>query len=244
MAEIPIDILDTIRGLQDRLRFLEGRAQIRPAMTQIAGGDVTVGQGGTFKVATSTGGPQFYVGQISPNHPDGSAQRGLLLYREDGTPVLSVYTADSSPQGLVIYDAGGNVVFADDRVSGQGLASPYLGQSGWFGATEYPTATTTGGGFVTVQHLPWIKQHPRVEANYLVRCSDGATSGEIRLVDDSGTQIGPTVAVGLGGFTYNSLAGPLAGVFQQRMYLHWQARTTAGTGTIGVKGLSTYGIQS
>jgi hypothetical protein len=244
MPQVPLDVLDRLAAMEDRIRFLEGRAQIRPALNQILAGDVTVGQGGTFKVNDVDGSPLLYVGQISPNHPDGSAQRGLIVWREDGTQVLTVFTSDTNPQHLSIADVLGNVLIGDDALTGQGLARPYLSSDGWFGAVEQPTATTTSGVFSTVAHLPWIKQHPRVQAFYLVRCSDGSTSGEIRLVDDVGTQIGPTVVVGLGGFTYGSVVGSLNGTHEQQLYLHWQARTTAGSGTIGVKGLTTFGVQS
>jgi hypothetical protein len=244
MPAIPLDLLDRLRQLEDQVRQLQGRSQMRPPLSAIQGGDVSISQGGRLIVTTPAGSQILYIGKQSPAHPDGSDQQGLVVRREDGSVALAVWTgAGSGVQPIQIWDHLGNVIFAEDLNSG-GLASPYLAASGWFGATEYPTATTSGAAFATVMHLPWIKQHPIVEANYLVRCSDASTAGEIRLVDDSGTQVGSTVTIPAGGFTYGSIQGAVGGSFQQRMYLHWQARTTAGTGTIGVRGLSTYGIQT
>ncbi|GAA1977463.1 hypothetical protein [Kitasatospora viridis] len=244
MPEVPQTILDRISTIEDQLRQLTGRAQIRPALTQILGGDVSIGQGGRLIVTTPAGQQILYIGKQTPSHPDGSDQQGLIVRREDGSVALTVWTgAGSGVQPVTIWDHLGNGLFAEDLVAG-GLAAPYIDASGWFGATEYPAYTTSGATFATVMHLPWIKQHPKVEANYLVRCSDSSTAGEIQLVDDSGIQIGPTVACPAGAFTYGRLQGAVGGAYQQRMYLHWQARTTSGSGTIGVKGLSTYGVQS
>jgi hypothetical protein len=243
MPDVPLDLLDRIRQLEDQLRQLQGRAQIRPALTEIQGGDVAISQGGRLIVATPSGQQILYIGKQSPSHPDGSDQQGLVVRRETGEPALSVWTAaGSGAQPLQVYDQPGNVIFADDLQAG-GLARPYLSTDAWFGATESPAYTTTSGSFVTLQHLPWIKQHPKVTAFYLVQTAAG-TTGEIRLVDDSSNVVVGPITIAAGAFFWGSAQGSLPGSFLMSTTLHWQARTTGGTGTIGVKGLSTFGVQS
>ncbi|MGW4810562.1 hypothetical protein ACWEPB_02805 [Kitasatospora cineracea] len=243
LPNLPQDILDRIAALEGQVRDLSGRVGQRPAQTQIAGGDVAVYAGGSFRMLSFDGTfVQAWIGKISPSHPDGSEQRGILIYREDGSQALSLYSADNSPQALALRDKAGTTVLADDVQAG-GLARPYLSTDAWFGATESPTFTTNSATFVTLQNLPWIKQHPKVTGHYLVR-ADAGVAGEIRLVDDVGGVIAGPIAVSAGAWTYSSTTGPLAGALYSSTYLHWQARVTSGTGNIGIRGLSTFGVQS
>lgn len=244
MANVPLDLLDRIRQLEDQIRQVSGRVNIRPAMDQILAGDVVVGEGGTFKVNNLTGAPEFYIGKIGPNHPDGSEQRGVLIYREDGSLALSLYTEGTNPQALALRDHLGNALVADDTVA-FGLARPYLEGGAWFGATEQPAFVTSSTSFVTVTMSPWIKQHPRITAFYLARCSDSTTSGEIQLTDNGGAPISSVISASAGSFFYSSITGSIDGAHESQTYLRWQARVLPGsTGTIGVKGLATYGVQS
>lgn len=245
MPQIPYDILDRIRDLETGQRDLYGRLGQRPAMNQINAGDVTVGQGGTFKVNNNSGAPEFYVGGISPANPDGSGQRGLLAYRQDGTLAFMIANQTANvgdPQGLVIRDARGNTLFAEDVIAG-GLAAGVFGSSGWYGYTEYPQWTTSSGAWSTCMTLPWRKCHPRVQAWYLARCSDAGTSGEIRILDGSGAVIGQ-VSLAAGAYVVGSVTGPVSGAHLGSQSLVWQAHVTGGSGTVGVRGLSTFGVGS
>jgi hypothetical protein len=245
VPQVPYNINDQIQALENRIRFLEGRAQIRPALNQIQGGDVTIGQGGRLRVQTPAATDVLYIGMVTPDHPDGSHQQGLKVYREDGSIAFSVWnSAGVGAQPISIWDKAGNILIADDLQSG-GLARPYLSTDAWFDSTEYPSSTTTNTSFTQVQHLAWIKQHPKVQAFFLVRCSDGTTSGQIQLVDNSSNVIAGPITVAAGAFYYGSATGPIAGAHESQTYLHWQAMVNPGsTGNIGVKGLSTFGVQS
>lgn len=243
MPNVPQDITDTIRDLQRQVRDLQGAVQTRPAMSVIKGGDVQILAGGSFRMMSVDGTlAQVWIGRITPSHPDGSEQRGILMYREDGSLAFSLYSSDTSPQALALRDKGGVTVLADDVGSG-GLARPYLSTDAWFGATESPAFTTNSATFVTLQNLPWIKQHPKITGHYLVKADTGV-AGEIRLVDDVGGVIAGPITVSAGAWTYGSATGPLAGSLYSSTYLHWQARVTSGTGNIGIRGLSTFGVQS
>ncbi|MFF2612699.1 hypothetical protein [Kitasatospora sp. NPDC058046] len=245
MADVPLDILDRLRQLEDQVRQLSGRAQMRPAMDQILAGDVVVGEGGTFKVNTLTGGLQFYVGKMGQANPDGSEQRGLLAYRQDGTQAIAVgrtTTVQAHPQAIVMSDARGGTIFAED-VFGGGLAAPVFGADGWYGYTEVPQWTTTSSSWATCMTLPWRKQHPQVQGHYLARCSDAATAGEIRLLDGVGSVIA-SVTLNAGDYIVGSVTGPISGAHLSSQNLVWQARVSAGSGTVGVRGLSTFGVGS
>jgi hypothetical protein len=247
MPQVPYDFLDRVSALEERVRFLEGRAQIRPAMNGISGGDVTVTDGGTFKVLDLDSSLLFQVGKLTgAPHPDGSEQRGVIMRREDGTLAIALANTGvtlGQPQVFSISDAHTNVIFAEDIVAG-GLATPYLAASGWTGETEQPAYFTTSTSFTGLMFMPWIKHHPRIRAHYLIRASDGSTTGEARLVDGAGTQIGPTVTIGAGAFTYGYIEGSIDGTQLSQTYLHWQGRVTGGPGNVGVKGLTAWGIQS
>lgn len=247
MPYVPQDVLDEIRQMKDEIRRLQGRLNIRPAMNSVAGGDVTVTEGGTFKVLDIDGSLLFQIGKLTGSpHPDGSEQRGVLMRREDGSNALILANTGvvvGEPQVFSISDAHGSTIFAEDIVGG-GLAVPYLASGGWTGETEQPAYFTSSPAFTNLMYMPWIKHHPRVRAHYLVKSSDASTTGEARLLDGSGTQIGPTVTIGAGAFTFASIDGVIDGALLSASYLHWQGRVTSGPGNIGVKGLATWGIQS
>lgn len=241
----PRSLWEAIRQIQRDIQELRAARTLQAAT--IGAGGLTIAGGGALTVVTPTGQETFLVGAFPPgyNHSDGSSQLGMQLWRESGTTAFALFSAVGDPNGQAWtwYDISGNIIFAEDEASAQGLGRPYLDASGWFGATETPAWTTTSGTFTTVMNLPWIKQHPRVTANFLVQCAAGV-AGEIRLVDDAGTQIGATQVIPAASYFYGSLTGTIAGSHMLSTFLHWQARVTSGSGTIGVKGLSTFGVQS
>ncbi|MFJ9443256.1 hypothetical protein ACIRRH_15500 [Kitasatospora sp. NPDC101235] len=244
MPDLPLDILDRIRALEDQVRQLSGRSQMRPAMNQILAGSVVVGEGGTFKVNNQHGDPQFYVGGVSPPNPDGTPQRGLLAYRQDGTIAIEIANQTASaadPQCIVIRDARRQTLLAEDTLGG--LAAPVFGGSGWYGYTEVPQWTTSSSSWATCMTMHWRKQSPRVHAYYLARCSDASTSGEVRLLDGAGSVIGQAT-LPAGTYWADSVYGPITGAHLGYQDLVWQARVTGGGGTVGVKGLNTFGIGS
>ncbi|MEU1284899.1 hypothetical protein [Kitasatospora sp. NPDC005856] len=243
MPDLPADFLEEFRALKDEVRQLAGRAQMRPAMTQILAGDVVVGQGGTLRVDDTTGASLIYVGKITPTQPNGAEQRGVKISRQDGSKAIYLTrttTTQSDPQAIVMSDARGGTLFAEDVVSG-GLAVPYIGASGWYGATEVPQWTTTSSSWTTCMTLPWHKQHPQVQAHYIARCSDGTTTGEIRIIDGAGQEIAKS-SLGAGAYVVSYMMGPVSGTYLGIQYLELQARVTAGSGNVGVKGLSTFGV--
>ncbi|MFD7121896.1 hypothetical protein ACFWAA_33385 [Streptomyces sp. NPDC059922] len=134
MAAIPQDILDRIRALERQVRELTGRAQMRPALNRITNGRVTIAEGGSLEVLAPDGTGLFGVGQFGSfwNHPDGTAQQGVVMQREDGTTAFTIRanpTAEAGgagTQAVSIWDRNGHIVIGDDTTSGRGIGSPAL----------------------------------------------------------------------------------------------------------------------
>ncbi|MGW3179934.1 hypothetical protein ACWDD9_11785 [Kitasatospora sp. NPDC001119] len=243
MPDLPLDFLDEFRQLKDQVRQLAGRAQMRPAMDQVLSGSVVVGEGGTFKV-NSPAGPQFYVGGISPLNPDGSPQRGLLAYRQNGTIAIEIanQTANAAdPQCVVVRDARGGTLFAEDVVSG-GLAVPYL-PVGFSRARYTDWPTSVAGSFEDVHRSTIVKQQPYMYVSIGHTSDDPATTGEVR-VTVNGTAIGSPVSVGfvIQGTTVGPF--PVPGAIRSQVEVRVQARRTAGTGNIRCEVLAASGIGS
>lgn len=183
--------------------------------------------------------------------PDGSGrkQQVFVLGRDDGSLAFALADLGTTPghshqQNWALYDRATNILFAEDTDSGVGLARPYL-SLGPFMSNSYPTDTTTSGSFVTLQTLVGFKQHPKVWVQILGRSDDGTTTGEIRVIDQDGHVIGPVQTVTAGAYAYYNI-GPavLPGAHELAISLNIQARRTAGTGAIGVRGIAAWGQQT
>ncbi|MEU3102920.1 hypothetical protein [Streptomyces griseoflavus] len=132
MPYVPQDVLDRLANLEREVRQLRGRAQIRPALNQIANGRVVIGEGGTLEVLAPDGTGLFGVGQFGSfyNHTDGTPQQGVMMQREDGTTAFTIRAIPSAlgvdDQPIIIWDRTGHGVLSDDATSGRGLGSPAL----------------------------------------------------------------------------------------------------------------------
>ncbi|MEK9521466.1 hypothetical protein MIU24_19030 [Streptomyces venezuelae] len=240
MAAIPQDILDRIRTLESRLRLLEGRAQIRPAMDQIHSGDVVVGEGGALSVLDpSNGHTTFRVGELFAS----TNEFGTWIRRDDGTTAFNVARtplADpSQAQAVRMMDAAGNEIVSEETVSPEGgLARPYLplpipqdeNTATWPG-----TAATT---WTTVARSRGIVQHPRLWVYAVMTRPAGVTAQMQLLVDGTPAIVGAANANLTG-------AGNVPGYsFSKAVEFELQVRLTAGTGTVRAMVRYLYGIQS
>jgi hypothetical protein len=178
VAAIPQDLLDRIRELERRLRAVEGRAHIRPAMNTVLHGDVVVGEGGQFFVNQADGITRFEVGDLRDDD-----ETGIRLLRRDGTVALSLYNGSGNPtepQVLRIRDAYGREIVSDDVKAG-GLARPYLPYPDLADDDISRWPSTTSTSWTVLQQGNGIAQHPRVRA---LISRDGGAGGEIRLLID------------------------------------------------------------
>lgn len=237
MAAIPQNLLDEIRDLKRRVRAIEGRAHIRPAMDRVINGTVLVGEGGTLQVDDTDGSPQLFVGGISPAHPDGTPQRGFLVYREDGSLAMSIATHDESPQALVIQDAQGRDLFAEDTATG-GLAEPKLAllppQPTDFAL--WPHASESS--WTTVARSYHVVQHPKVRI-FMTTLADAGTVGEFRLIVE-GLPWGPVVPAGTV-FDHTDFTDV---PFHTLAKVEVEGRVTEGTGEIYAQVQLMYGCRT
>ncbi|MEU0940482.1 hypothetical protein [Embleya sp. NPDC005971] len=233
-----------------RRAITELRAARRLERASIGAGGLTIDSGGYLAVQTPAGTQTVYVGALGAelNHTNGSTQQGVWLRREDGTLALAIYAdptvGGDDRQGVSLWDRTGRIVVADDIVGG-GLARPWIPAAGWYDitGTEVPVSTTTSGSFTAVVEQQLYQQHPKVRVVMRVRCSDGTTGGEVRVMSGA-TQVGATQTIAVGTYAQYEIAGTAPIVPGGWGILQIQARRTAGSGSIGVRGLTTWGAQT
>ncbi|MFJ3581661.1 hypothetical protein ACIPPS_05375 [Streptomyces sp. NPDC090127] len=238
MAIIPTDLLDRIRTLERQIRDLMGSANTNPALNEIMGGDVVIGDGGRLRVRTKGGEDLLYLGKVEPDRNEKTPQQGLVVRRDDGSLALTVWTGapDTLPtQPVQIFDRRGNVVVADDAAH-HGLARPYI---------PYPlpepvdTARWEGTGattWTTLYRGPGIVQHPRL---YCHIAAQGTAGAEVQLLVD-GTPVGGVGSPGPG----LVFTEPLSVDFGATAVFEVQAKVAAAGDTIRCRPLALYGIQS
>ncbi|MFI6443834.1 hypothetical protein [Kitasatospora sp. NPDC050543] len=240
MPYVPQDQADWMREMENRLRALEGRAQIRPAMNQVLGGDVVVGEGGSLKINDVDGSALFYVGTISPNQPDGSEQRGVQIRRQDGTPAIYVArttTTQADPQGIVMRDAHGATIFAEDVVAG-GVAFP---QWSLLPPADLMTAhwpQTNATSFTAVAKSYNVKASPWL-GMMVSAVADGGSAGEVRVMVN-GSQWGPTTSTNGVFENYAAVTGAVGSILE----ISIEARRTSGSGTVYAQTLMLFGLGS
>lgn len=152
-----------------------------------------------------------------------AAQLLTVLRRTDGTTALGI------TPGWAWYDQGGTQVLAEDAVSGQGLALPYLVM------TAYPARYTdwlpcTSGIFEDVHRITTYKQQAYAYVSVGHTTDEASTTGEIRVTVD-GVEIGvASVGFGVVGSTFGPF--PLPGAIRNQIEIRLAARRTAGIGNV------------
>ncbi|MFC8271676.1 hypothetical protein ACFUJR_03865 [Streptomyces sp. NPDC057271] len=238
MAIIPTDLLDRIRDLERQVRELMGSANTSPALNQISGGEVVIGDGGRLRVRTAGGEDLLYLGRVEPERNETTPQQGLVVRRDDGSLALTVWTGspDTLPvQPVQILDRRGNVVVADDAAH-RGLARPYI---------PYPVPepvdtarweSTGATDWVTLYRGPGIVQHPRLHCRI---AAAGTTGAKVRLLVN-GDQLGPEGTVGTG----LEFTEVIAADYGATVTFEVQAKVAASGDTVRCRPLALYGMQS
>ncbi|MEO7260248.1 MAG: hypothetical protein ABI047_03160 [Jatrophihabitantaceae bacterium] len=244
-------VVRELRNLKEKIRRLEsGRSILNNA--SINKGGIQIVKGGSLRVIDVEGVETARIGALpSPalDKADGTPQPGVLLRREDGSTAL--FLGDLTPtvapfkQSLQLFDRLGNVIFADDTDGGVGLARPYV-PAGVFADITAPSATTNSASFVGLQWADSYMQHPKVTCSMLVQTSAG-TASQVRLTV-GGVQIGVPLAIAaasFGQFTIPPSTWPAGSyVHEGRVTVQLEARVTSGTGTVGVRALGFWGVQT
>ena len=212
-------------------------------------GSIYVNNGGSVFLRTPDDVAVVQASRIDIPDGSGRTQQVFVLRRDDGSQALvladlGTVLGHDHQQALVANDHDGNVIFAEDAVSGQGLARPLVPLGDWV-SNSYPTDTTNSGSFQTLQTLTGFKQMPKITMQMLVRIDDGSTTGEIRVIDQDSNVIGSVQSISAGAYVYLTI-GPvdMPGTHCQSVGLSIQGRVTAGTGSIGARGTAAWGTGS
>jgi hypothetical protein len=236
-------LLTELAELRRRIASLETAAPLRNASISDGGQLVIKGRAGQTLVLLGRSDDETL------NAPDGQAQMLLQVFRTDGTKAFAMWdpapAVDGFNQFVAMYDRAGNNIFSDDTTSGVGLAKPYLPVP-FYDYPAVPTQTTTSATFTTLQRAAaHVKQHPRIQVGLLILTS-ADTTGEVRLWDSTNNvRIGSTLTIAANTFGANNI-GPdyLLGAHMDTLDLDIQARRTGGTGTIGVRAIGGFAVQS
>jgi len=232
VPHVPQDVLDRLAALEREVRQLRGRAQIRPALTEILAGTVRIGEGGELIVQAPGGVRHLLVGHLGTTY--GEREYGVLIRRRDGTEAVSVWNGvnPTEPQALRIKDAQGNDLLTEDVKAG-GLYRPWVPLPDLADDRIATWPTTTSGSFTTLEQGNAFLQHPRIAA--LVSLSG---TGQVRLlVDDQ------VIATATNGNIDGTYAVP-GYDFGDRVNIKIQARTTSAGDPVYARTRYLYGVGS
>lgn len=252
---------EQVRRLRNRSAFAGSGQAVTDTGEVTAGGSVIIPAGGFLKVdggdiivLNSDGYEVLRFGQMD------FGDQGVKLMRENGSVAIHVRKlfAETDPQQVFqILDRDGRVIAGDAGLAFGGFDAPHIPLS--FIPTNYDSSTnaqsTSSGTFVATHEHRGFRQNPYFRPQFMVKCSDGTTAGEIRLYDviGAGYLIGffagirsvmvPTGTTsytlfelnydaGLGAGAYTEVALP--GAMSDAMHLEVHVRRTAGAGSITV----------
>ncbi|MFE3197156.1 hypothetical protein [Embleya sp. NPDC059237] len=241
MPAIPNDLLDRIRRLEDAVRVLAGRANIRPALDEILAGRVRIGEGGTLWVEAPSGEPVLATGLYD------AGKYGLYVGRSDGSGAAMVVGGEEAGVRQMIRlfprPAGHEAIVMDDANDDGWLGRPWIPLPlpvSVFG-TDWPSTTGGSWGAVSRSHAP--RQHSHIVVFGSAYC-DAGTTGQMRLVIN-GTPVGPTVSVPSGGFANLDWRGPLgAGAWGDLLTIEVQCQRTTGGGQVYAILRELFGVNS
>lgn len=217
-----------------RRALAEIRSRLRKLETRRNVGASTI-RGGRLTIVDADGNVVALLGTAE------SGDTGFFVFRPDGSS--SFYAWTSAGGFSAIFDHANHYIVTEDTTSGQGLARPYI-PLGPMVSNSAPTDMTMSTVWNTLQIGQMYKQHPGLLVPLVVQSTLGST-GQIRLLDDVGRQIGPTLAVAANEFSVrNDLIGAVEGTHMNPTGLNLQARRTGGTGAIGVRAINVIGIES
>lgn len=249
-----------IRELEKRIKILENTGRLTSAsigaggLAVKGGGSIVVQDGGAFAVFDATNTYNLLsAGRLAPayNRPDGKAQVGVFLLRDDGKAGLRIWDPDPSAGGyrqrVALYDDSGNEIVSDDPDSQKGLASPYIPLT-WHDAdnARWPrySSTTFGDAWSAVAY----SQHPKISIGFWAASTVAGTAGEYQILANGTVVAGPTALAGLSNSAVTSyglvVAVPSSVSFQGSLIIKIQFRVTGGTGAIFTQPYLMAGVRS
>lgn len=235
----PTDLLAIIADLRRRVEYLEKGA--RAGFTAIDTGSLRITNGAL------TIGPndELYFGNVIAGS---DTVTGWAFRRNNGNLVFFLGGSAGNDQVFEFMDDSGNIIIADDAASDQGLARPYVPIMFSDHSNIAPTNTTTSATFTSLVTSHFVKQHPKIIVYALVQSSSGVTTGEVQLRNGT-LNVAPMSGIvqSITGSFYGLVTlgpVPVAGNHMDEIEIEVQARRVAGAGTIGVRIMGAYGVQS
>lgn len=240
------------RRFQELKREIESlRSERRAAATSVETGNIRLANGGSLVVdggdvvmLDADGSVLFSIGE--QEHGD----RGVTVYREDGTVAITAAKADPTlPQAVRILDASGNSLLTEwpfgngaQRPRMVHAIHPVVEPAGW---TEWgPHTATTSATFERAWAGATYKLNPLWGPRLYLWCSDATTAAEVKCVrKDTGATYNlflgdtalQTVAAGTTTPTLWAPAGcVLQGGIDARIDYAIEARVTAGAGSVNI----------
>lgn len=176
-----------------------------------------------------------YLGQYSS-----ADVRGTEVRRPTGELVLSTWSGADQGRFWGMFDIAENRVISDDAVSGQGLATPYIGAPVFapFDTSKWPS--TTSSTYAPAWIGMWWKQHPRLHVIVWAK-SDSGTSGDVQ-VTCNGASASASIGSAENGIKELFLTVPGGHLSWQEVEIDF--RRTGGSGFLGCYPMGVYGIQS
>ena len=182
--------------------------------------------------------------------------RGIRVRRTDGSVAFEVRdTLGFGVQSIAMRDAEGSLI-AGTGLFPNGLGAPYQAIN-WV-PTDYlsgaPAQSTSSDVFVATHEHRGFKQNNVVWPQFMVRCSDASTAGEVQLFSvttglplDNGGGVPMVITIPAGTTTFTlaefSEYLVLPGSFGTPVNYQIQVRRTAGTGSVTVAPVRSVGVR-
>jgi hypothetical protein len=185
--------------------------------------------------------------------------RGITIRRNDGTTAIEVKNSFSSTdprQSFIIRDPAGRAIGGDSILAGSGFDAPNI-PIPFIPADPTNTSiavTTSATAFTATHEHRGFRQNPALKPQYKVKCSDGTTTCDIQVWDvlnsvylggflGSPATLTISVPAGTSAFTVFEFASALAlpGLMGDAMQLELHVKRTAGTGSITIAPVRSFG---
>ncbi|MYR46588.1 hypothetical protein [Streptomyces sp. SID5910] len=239
MPFVPQDVLDRLSKLEREVRELRGRSQMRPALTEILNGDVTIGEGGQLIVRAPGGVEILRLGDIY-NPDNGVSEFGVIMKRRDGSVAMSLYngTGTDEAQVLRLFDARGHGLLLEDVKAG-GLYRPWI-PYGTPIASDYKLwPHTSSTSWEEVARIRAPTQHPRLRY-YLYGKWDGGVVAQSRITVD-----GTVIATSASGTPQMADIAEIPNYeYGKEVDVRIEARVVSGTGSVYLAPYALYGVGS
>ena len=240
-----------IKTIKGQIReLMSGRRILNAA--EIDEGGLQITNGGSLRVIDpASGNVVLFMGNEPIPDGSGRTQMSFWVRRDDGSYAIEVrdggVTADHAhQQNFAIRDRAGNVVSADDTVSGVGIARPHLavGPLQDTNVARWPATSATTWTSIATCFIE--RQHPQLTWGIQLYAPAGVTA-QFRLLFNA-IQVGTTQTVvgATGGtFTFWTSTAPFpTSTFGDVRLLELDAQVTAGTGTASAQSIFLEATQS